>query len=310
MTPDAGGDERATLTLQQAADHLGVHYMTAYRYVRTGRLPAIRRDGRWSVATADVAALADSRAGTPTHADGDGRDDHSRGDGRGVDRYRARLLERMLAGDEAGAWHVVESALVARMRPDRAHIDLLAPCLRELGERWAAGTVAVGDEHVATATAIRLAARLAPLRVRRGRTRGTVVVAGAPGEQHGLPITLLTNVLRSRGWGVVELGPNTPGASVVDAARHADRLVAVAISVGSDETFGSSSRMLAGLATALPGVPLLVGGPGVPDGAVAHRLGGEAWGADADEVDALLARRLQPRGGMPVPPTANGTPAE
>ena len=26
------------LTLQEAADRLGVHYMTAYRYVRTGRL--------------------------------------------------------------------------------------------------------------------------------------------------------------------------------------------------------------------------------------------------------------------------------
>ena len=30
----------ATISLQEAADQLGVHYMTVYRYVRHGRLPA------------------------------------------------------------------------------------------------------------------------------------------------------------------------------------------------------------------------------------------------------------------------------
>ena len=37
------------LTLLQVADKLGVHYMTVYRYVRTGRLPATRVGGIWQV---------------------------------------------------------------------------------------------------------------------------------------------------------------------------------------------------------------------------------------------------------------------
>jgi excisionase family DNA binding protein len=200
MTP-GGGDGGGMLTLQEAADRLGVHYMTAYRYVRTGRLHATRDGGRWSVAPADVDALSDLRGETPgltgrPQGSGHGADD---GDD-GVDRYRERLLGRLLAGDEAGAWRVVESALVARMRPDRAHLDLLAPCLREVGERWAAGTLSVGGEHVATVTAARLAARLAPLRARRGRTRGTVVVAGAPGPARDLGLAFqLTNFMRDVG---------------------------------------------------------------------------------------------------------------
>ena len=296
MTPDVGGGESGMLTLQQAADRLGVHYMTAYRYVRTGRLEATRRGGRWTVAAADVAALAQRRSATPA-ATGE-RDGGNGGTGAaevGADRYRGRLLDRLLAGDEGGAWRVVESALVARMRPDRAHLDLLAPCLREVGERWAAGTLTVGDEHVASATAARLAARLAPLCARRGRTRGTIVLGGPPGEQHGLPMVLLTNVLRSRGWGVVELGPDTPSADVVDAAHRADRLLAVGVSVGSDVMVPTATGLLAEVRAALPGVPLLVGGPGVPDPTVARRLGGDGWGADADEVDAeLVVRRASP----------------
>ncbi|HEX6423308.1 MAG TPA: B12-binding domain-containing protein [Acidimicrobiales bacterium] len=274
MTP---ADPAATLTLQQVADQLGVHYMTAYRYVRTGQLAGVRRGGRWTVTAGDLAAFP-RRAG-----------DDAPGDAGSDGPYRTRLLDRLVAGDEAGAWRVVESALVSATTPDRAHLDLLAPCLRAVGDRWAAGTLTVGGEHVASAVAARLAARLAPLCARRGRHRGTLVVGGAPGELHGLPITLLANVLRARGWEVVELGPNTPTADLVGAASSADRLRAVGVSVGSAATLDAAAGTLAELGERLPEVPRLVGGSGVPDAAAARLLGGDAWAPDADGVDALLA---------------------
>jgi hypothetical protein len=43
VTPDCGGERN----LKQAAAYLGVHYMTAYRYVRTGRLGARRLGTEW-----------------------------------------------------------------------------------------------------------------------------------------------------------------------------------------------------------------------------------------------------------------------
>jgi excisionase family DNA binding protein len=296
MTPGPQGGPAGALTLQEVADRLGVHYMTAYRYVRTGQLAAVRRDGRWTVAAGDLAAFERSRSPAPVRGRRPARAagvaslggvDGASGDGAG--RYQDRLLERLLAGDEAGAWRVVESALVARMGADRAHLDLLAPCLREVGDRWARGTLSVGGEHVASTVAARLVARLAPLCARRGRSRGTVVLGGSPGELHGLPIALVTNVLRSRGWEVVEMGPNTPTADLVRAAQGADRLRAVGVSVGSDAALGAAAGMLAEVRTHVPGVPLLVGGPGVPDAVVARRLGGDAWAADADRFDALLS---------------------
>jgi excisionase family DNA binding protein len=279
-----------TLTLQQVAERLGVHYMTAYRYVRTGQLIAARRAGRWTVDQGDLAAFESDRSTPPPRGRRRAADDGAAdNEGAGRRRYRARLLERLLAADEAGAWRVVESALVTRMRPDRVHLDLLAPCLREIGDRWAAGSLSVGDEHVASAVAVRLAARLAPLCARRGRTRGTLVIGGSAGELHGLPLTLVTNVLRSRGWEVVELGPNTPAADVIEAVGRTDRLRAVGVSVGSDAAQESAARTLAAVRDRYPEVPLLAGGPGVPDATVARRLGGDGWAADADQLDALLS---------------------
>ena len=46
-----------TISLGEAAERLGVHYMTAYRYVRTGRLPATRVGGQWVVDPRDLTAL-------------------------------------------------------------------------------------------------------------------------------------------------------------------------------------------------------------------------------------------------------------
>ncbi|MET0148370.1 MAG: helix-turn-helix domain-containing protein, partial [Acidimicrobiales bacterium] len=38
-----------SLTLQEAAERAGVHYLTVYRWVRTGRLPATKAEGTWAV---------------------------------------------------------------------------------------------------------------------------------------------------------------------------------------------------------------------------------------------------------------------
>ena len=43
-----------SISLQEAASRLGVHYMTAYRYVRTGRLPARRDGAQWFIDPRDL----------------------------------------------------------------------------------------------------------------------------------------------------------------------------------------------------------------------------------------------------------------
>ena len=59
MTSGSNDPPAGNFTLQQVAERLGVHYMTAYRYVRTGQLIATRRDGRWTV-TALVQSASDA----------------------------------------------------------------------------------------------------------------------------------------------------------------------------------------------------------------------------------------------------------
>ena len=57
MTSSARRDE--TLSLHEAAEALGVHYMTAYRYVRLGVLPAHREGRSWRVRRVDLDTLGE-----------------------------------------------------------------------------------------------------------------------------------------------------------------------------------------------------------------------------------------------------------
>ena len=56
------GDGKTLMQLRDAAEMLGVHYQTAYAWVREGVLPA-RKTGRgYEVSEGDVSALAARRA--------------------------------------------------------------------------------------------------------------------------------------------------------------------------------------------------------------------------------------------------------
>lgn len=267
------------IDLREAAQRLGVHYMTAYRYVRIGRLPATQHSGRWLVDPKDLELLRPGRDGSTA------RRGHAQ-----PDQYRNRLRARLLAGDEAGAWRLVETFLGSGGTPTSALLDMLAPAMRDVGDGWERGELSVGDEHRATAVATRLVGRLGPMSVRPGRPRGTVVVACAPGDSHALPAAMVASVLRGEGYAVVELGGDTPGDSVLgEVERAGDRLRGVAISVGSPSRLEAAGEVAAALRAAAPYTTILIGGPAVTSSTQAVALGSDGWSGDAAGVADLLA---------------------
>ena len=56
------------LTLYEAAEQLGVHYMTVYRYVRTGRLPGHKVGAEWRSDPDDLATFVRLAATSPPPA--------------------------------------------------------------------------------------------------------------------------------------------------------------------------------------------------------------------------------------------------
>jgi excisionase family DNA binding protein len=263
------------LTLHEVAEQLGVHYMTAYRYVRLGQLDAVKVGGTWQVTTAALDAFRLQR------------------DGAQPARLRSvpwsdRLESRLLAGDAAGAWGVIESALAGGSSVGDVYVEVLVPALHSIGDRWAAGEIDVAIEHRASVITSRLIGRLGSRCVRRGRSRGSIVLGSPAGERHSLVVAMLADLLRLEGWDVSDLGADTPATSFVLTAGSLDDLVAVGISVTNPESLASAAETCALLREADVAVPVLLGGQAIEGEAHARSLGAGGYAADAASMVRLL----------------------
>ncbi|MFZ0249347.1 MAG: B12-binding domain-containing protein [Acidimicrobiales bacterium] len=268
------------LGLQEAADRLGVHYMTAYRYVRTGRLPATRIGAQWWVDPADLRA-----AGVGTAVAG-----RTRTTTRTASQAAAarRLEDRLVAGDEPGAWSIVEGRLGSGTEPDDVLLDGLGRAMRSVGAGWEAGDYTVDDEHRASGVASRIVARLGGRFTTRGPKRGSVILGAPSRELHGLPTAMAANVLRGRGFEVVDLGADVPADAFGSAVSKTPGARAVAVGV----TAGNRDRSVRAIVRAVhdvsPGLPVLVGGAGITGEEHAARLGAAWSGRDARSLGEAI----------------------
>ncbi len=266
------------VTLQEAADDLGVHYMTAYRYVRLGLLNAVKDGGVWRVSREALDAFR-SAASAPAASAAP------------VGRKKAPWAERLefclVAGDNRGAWNVVEAALAAGMDPEDIYTRVLSPAMGSIGARWSRGELDIATEHRASGIALRLIGRLGPRFVRRGRTRGSVLLGAPTGELHALPLAMLSDLVRSGGWEVSDLGADVPAESFARAAQTLPRLVACGLSVTTPLVLEAAEETVRAVHTLVPGVPVVVGGQAI-DADVAARLGADGFAGDGRSLLALL----------------------
>lgn len=255
--PSNTTEVEAQVTLADAAESLGVHYMTAYRYVRTGRMLAEKRGGKWWVTPTDLAAVMAEGTGPrrrPAEASGAPRE-----------LVVAPFTDRLVAGDTAGCWGIINDALSAGATPGQIHSQLITAALVHVGEGWRRGELTVADEHRATSTTYRLLGQLGPLFRHRGRRRGTVVVGAFAGDPHAIPSAMMSDLLSDRHFEVVDLGANTPTESFVSVAQGCDDLVGIGMCAVLDDIVPTAIAQAVELRAALPNTCLVVGGPALAE---------------------------------------------
>ena len=241
----AGGEH---LDLRSAAAELGVHYQTAYGWVRSGRLGAELIGGRYVVARHALDALR-VECSTPSAPRPPGT--------RRLDRSAERMHEALLVGDEPDARRLA----VRLVKEGTSIVDLvqrvLVPPLTRIGQAWHDGELAISIEHRAAAIVERIIGELAPNP--RGRRRGTALVAAVSGDHHSLPTSMAAVALRDDNWHVEHLGADMPPAEIMRFCAEHPVTVAVITSTNPD-----TARIAHETAAALraAGTPSIVGGPG------------------------------------------------
>lgn len=269
-------------TLNEVAERLGVHYMTAYRYVRTGRLWAHQRGTQWLVDESDLErferSITTPENGAPTSLRRSRRPS--------VDR----LVTRLIVGDESGCWTIVQEFQGGGAAAKNVYLDLFVPAMRVIGDRWALGKITVAQEHRASAVMQRLVGRMGPQFRPRGPRRGSVIIGAPSGELHGLPLALAADLLRSTGFTVVDLGADVPADAFAACARDTHDLLAVAIGVTAAQHRAATTRLIETLRAARLEVPIVVGGAGLSE-RDAQRIGADRWVPDVASLIEILQAR-------------------
>jgi MerR family transcriptional regulator, light-induced transcriptional regulator len=241
------------MQLREAAEMLGVHYQTAYGWVREGVLPA-RKVGRgYEVTDEDVRTLSARRSAGRAPA----QEIHVRDWAAQADRLYSAIAE----GEETQA-----RAALNRLAGSVSLIDLchrvIGPALRRIGDEWAVGHVSIAQEHRATAICERLVAVHASQPA--GRPRGIAVVTTPPGERHNLPALMATACLREDRWLVHHLSGDLPVSEIIGMSRwvQADLVV---LSCTTQDAVASAPGAAAEIEAA--GLEVLTGRPGatLPD---------------------------------------------
>lgn len=157
---------------------------------------------------------------------------------------------------------------------------VLIPYLHEMGARWEAKTLSVGQEHFASNI---FRGRLAELA--RGWGEGTgpaALLACPPGEAHEFALLISGIMLHRNGWAVRYLGTNTPLSDVTEIALQT-RPSLVLMSATMPERFISIIPELRRIAAE---TPLVLSGRGATPG-IAEQCGAKF--VEGDPVSAAQA---------------------
>jgi len=276
------------LSLHEVAAMLQVHYYTAYGYVRQGLLPGLKKGRSWWVKRSAVEEFV-SRKAAPTAASV-GTDASTTGRGRrGSAEWAERLEARLIDGDEAGARKVLESALGSGHDLMRLFLDVLSPAMSSIGARWRAGELDIYVEHRASNLCLSLMHQIGSRFVRRGVSKGEVLMGAPTGEQHGLPVTMAAILVRSEGWAVHDLGVGIPPADFASAARRCDDLVAVCVGVTMPAVLPAARETTTAVRGAVrQGTPVFIGGAAVTGVDQARDLGADHWTSGLPQLIELL----------------------
>ena len=267
------------VSLHEAAAMLDVHYMTAYRYVRLGLLPAHKAAGTWRVLLHDLREFQGLNP-QPLDAEASLKKNVV---------WWERLEARLLAGDGSGAWAVVEAALVAGVSVEEIYTKVLSPAMVSIGDQWARGNLEIYHEHQASAIVGRIMGRLGPRFVGRGRPKGSIIVGAPAGEHHDLVVSMVADLVRQRGWEVFDLGANLPTHAFIAAVSNTPDVVAACVSITSPTARDAARELIFSLREAAgDAVPIYIGGAAVLSAADAEELGAHGWASNVDALVGLL----------------------
>lgn len=288
------GDPQYVSTAQ-VAEALGVSVTTVKRWVDETILPAHRTaGGHRKLLLSDVVRLAREGGLPDANLSRLDRSFAERSVGDPPDLI-SRLVEGLRHGQGAVVGSIIHGAYRAGATIEWLADEVIAPALSEIGHEWENGIIDVMHEHRGTQLVAAAVFELKALIDRHAqRERPRAVGGSIEGDHYLLPSLLAQMALLDSGWDAINLGPNTPFASLERAIDELKpSLIWVSVSFIHDpDQFESGYRQFFVKAKSA-GVSVAIGGRALPE-QIRTRLPYTSYGDGLSHLVAF-ARTLHPR---------------
>ena len=300
------GERSPYLSTPEAARALGVSVSTVKRWVDEGVLPAHRTaGGHRKLLRAEVLAVA-RQGGLPRGDAAALAVSESRGRKKAttLDEAATALGESLIAGCGPEVAAIVRRLYEGRTPLETLADRVIAPAMTTVGREWAAGRIEVWEEHRATQLCAAALFDLKEVLEARAEKNRPIALGGAPSGDPYLLATLLAQyVLLDAGWEAVNLGPDTPLASLAKATEELKpRLIWLSVTSAPDEkAFIAEGAALCRLAER-HGAAVAIGGRGLGErlrAAIPYTNYGDGLSHLAAFARTLHPRPRPPRRGRP-----------
>jgi methanogenic corrinoid protein MtbC1 len=196
--------------------------------------------------------------------------------------WQARGLARAATALDAEAVRGLLNESVTAMGAQATWDAVVRPVLGAVAQRWADTGTGIEIEHLlsdcVTAVFSALAASMPP-----PATARPILLAGMAGDQHRLPIVVLSATLAQRGVACRSLGADLPADALIAAIR---RTAPVAVLLWSQLPATADPDLLESLPHARPAFRTFVAGPGWADVTLAPKI---VWLSSLQEATDVMS---------------------
>jgi len=170
-------------------------------------------------------------------------------------------------------------------------LEAMIASMGVVGDKFSAGEIFVPEMLIAAKAMSKGVEVLKPLMAGEGSTSlGTCIIGTVAGDLHDIGKNLVSMMIESAGFDMVDLGVDVPAENFVTAVKENDDVVLVACSGLLTTTMPALKEAVQTIKAALPEMKVIVGGaPVTPE--YAAEIGADGYAPDAGSA-AVKAKEL------------------
>ena len=180
-------------------------------------------------------------------------------------KTRQNMRKFLLAGDLKNVMSIYNDFTKQSSVTD-FYDSILRQTMYQIGELWDAKKLDVGDEHIASNTAMHLIEKIGtkPKTKSKGKT---ILICTPDGEYHAIPCFMMETYLSLNGYDVINLAPSAPSHSIMKHISEKKPDV-ILISVTLKDHINSCNRLIKNLKKFK--IPIVIGGQALQGGNPFH----------------------------------------